>query len=642
MLLSLDIERVEPFADGAPFGEVGAYERVIGKARGEVDPQLPYNRGISLIGHAPLNARGCVEYTTDVFILRPKDPAKGNGHILYEVNNRGRKMLFGNLCDGPQGMNDPKTMADVGNGFPMHRGYTIVWSGWDPGAPRANMGLGLTVPVATHQGGAPIIQTVRDEFISGTRGGTLEVFKLSSEPTSVEQPWARLSVRARAHEPRQELPRSEWTFVDSKSIKLTNGTPLPGHIYEFHYQAQNPKVQSLGFAATRDLVSWLRYDPAAVAATGGKISHALAIGFSQAGRYLRNHISDGFNCDEQRRPVFDGVYSHIAGIGRIFFNTPFAQPARTGTQHEDHDFPENWFPFSTATQVDPMTEAEASLFIESEEFPQFEATNPKLIETNTSTEYWQKGASLLHTDPLGQQDATLPDNSRIYMIAGTQHGGRAGGTSDRGPNVNPRNPHNPMPAVRALLVALDEWVVSGKEPPPSRLPTLADGTLVPADAIGFPAIPGAAVAKATNVIAPSSDWVQMRVPERAEDDPRPHAYRTLVCKVDADGNEVAGIRLPDIAVPLATYTGWNEYKAPYPEGELADRDGSCLPFAADKAARVTNGDPRLSIAERYAGAADYVAKVQATVDALVADRLMLPEDAERVLERARRETRVAS
>ena len=177
------------------------------------------------------------------------------------------------------------------------------------------------------------------------------------------------------------------------------------------------------------------------------------------------------------------------------------------------------------------------------------------------------------------------------MIAGTQHGGRAGATTDPGPNVNPRNPHNPMPAVRALLVALDEWVVSGKEPPPSRVPTLAAGTLVEPDKTGFPAVPGAAVVKVTNQVAPPGDWVNPK--------PADKAYRTLVCKVDADGNEAAGMRLPDIAVPLATYSGWNEYKPPYPKGELADRDGSCLPFAVDKAAREAAGDPRPSIAERY-------------------------------------------
>lgn len=606
MIVSIEIKAVEPLADGAPFGDAGAYERVIGVARGEVDPKAPGNAGIALIDKAPVNAGGKVEYLTDFFILRPRDSAKGNGGILYEVNNRGRKMLIGNLCDGPQGMNDPRTVADLGNGFPLRRGWTIVWSGWDPDAPRANMGLGLTAPVATEDGkagGKPIVQTVRDEFVSGTRGGALESFRLSYEMAA--QDGAKLTVRERQADPPQDVA---WTAIDSKSIKLADGRPKPGYIYQFTYQGTKPKVQGLGFAATRDFVSWLKHDPKALEATGRPITHALAIGFSQAGRYLRHHISCGFNRDEQGRTVFDGIHSHIAGVGRLFFDTPFGQPARTSTQHEDHDAPEAWFPFSTATLDDPISRIRGSLF-------RHDGSDPKLIETNTSTEYWQKGASLLTTDPLGTADVALPDNSRVYMIAGTQHGGRAGATTDAGPNVNPRNPHNPMPAVRGLLVALEEWVVSGKAPPPSRVPALSDGTLVDPDKTGFPAIEGATVVRKTNRIEyPAAG------PERV--------YRTLVSRVDADGNEVAGIRLPDIAVPLATYTGWNEYKPPYPRGELADRDGSCFAFSAAK------------IASRYRDRAAYVAKVQAAVDALVNDRLLLTEDADRYLEKARAESRV--
>jgi hypothetical protein len=479
-----------------------------------------------------------------------------------------------------------------------------VWSGWDPDAPRANMGLGLTAPVATDNG-KPIVQTVRDEFVSGTRGGAIETFKLSYEMAS--QDGARLTVRERQADAPQDVA---WTAIDAKSIKLADGKPKPGYLYEFTYRGTKPKVQGLGFAATRDFISFLRHDPEGRKATGGPITHALAIGFSQAGRYLRHHISDGFNRDEQGRRVFDGIYSHIAGVGRLFFNVPFSQPARTSTQHEDHTAPEAWFPFSTATLEDPLTRQKGSVL-------RGDGCDPKLIETNTSTEYWQKGASLLATDPLGTKDVELPQDSRVYMIAGTQHGGRAGATTDPGPNINPRNPHNPMPAVRALLVALDDWVVKDIAPPPSRLPTLKDGTLVEPDKTGFPAIPGAAVVKVTNRVAPPAG------PGASSG-----AYRTLVCKVDADGNEVAGIRLPDIAVPLAAYTGWNEYKPPYPKGELADRDGSYFAFAADK------------ISARYGNRAGYVAKVQAAVDALVKDRLLLKEDADRYLEKARSESRV--
>ncbi len=625
MLLSVTIQTIERLADGAPFGQAGAYERVTATARGEVDPEAACNRSIALLDKAPRNARGMVDYQTDVFVLRPSDPLKGNRRLLYEVNNRGRKMLFSTLADAPLGGNDPRSAADLGNGFPLQLGFTIVWSGWDPDAPRAKMGLALTAPVATNDG-SPIVQAVRDEFVSGTRVGVLESFKLSHEAASVDPVRARLSVRERASDAPQVLAESQWSFVDRRTIRLCDGQmPRPGFLYEFHYDAVNPKVQGLGFAATRDVVSFLRNDCAALALTGCPMSHALAVGISQAGRYLRDHIGQGFNRDEQGRRVFDGVLSHIAGVGRVFLNAPFAQPARTCTQHEDHGFPENAFPFSSTTMHDPLTGCAGALL-------RLDGSDPLLIEVNTSTEYWQKGASLLHTDPMGKQDVNLPENVRAYLIAGTQHGGRAGTPSDSGPAINPRNPHNPMPAVRALLVALDEWVVSGTPPPPSRVPRFADATLVGPGETGFPAIPGVAVVRATNQIAPPGDWVNPA--------PASQFYRSLVCKVDADGNEVAGIRLPDVAVPLATYTGWNEYRQPYPAGEMADRDGSRIDFAADRAAREAGADPRPSIAERYPSRASYCARIAAVCADLVQDRLLLPPDALAYLERARAEMRI--
>ena len=326
---------------------------------------------------------------------------------------------------------------------------------------------------------------------------------------------------------------------------------------------------------------------------------------------MRDHIAQGFNGDEDGRRVFDGVFTHVAGIGRIFFNTPFGQPFRTRTWHEDHDFPEVEFPHSSASMDDPVTGRSGALM-------RGDATDPLLIETNTSTEYWQKGASLLHTDPLGTRDVALPANVRAYLLAGTQHAGKAGMPTDNGPCANPRNWHDPMPAVRALLVALDDWVASGRAPPDSRVPRIDDGTLVPAEKVAFPAIPGSTLPRAANDAPPLGDWT----------DPVPasRAYVTLVPQVDADGNERAGIRLPDIAVPRGTFTGWNLYAAPYPEGELADRDGSFLAFANTEAER--GNDPRPSLAERYPGTA-YADTVRTVTQALLNDRLLLREDADR-------------
>jgi Alpha/beta hydrolase domain len=627
MITALAIDRVEPVADGRAFGDVGAYERVVGLATGEVDPLCLENRGIANLDKAPRNAEARVAYQTDFFVLRPADAARGNGRLLYEVNNRGRKLLFSNLCAGAQG-NDLKTSADFGDALPLRLGFTIAWSGWDATVARVNAALGMSAPVPT-DAGRPIVRRIRDEFVAGTRPDSpTDTFRLSYAAATPDQAAARLSRRRRSGEARVALPSTAWEFVDARRVRLLPaGTlPAPGTIYELVYVARDPVVLGLGFAATRDFVSHLRYHPAAQSLCGRAPSHALGFGISQAGRYLRDHIAQGFNRDEAGRRVFDGVLAHTAGIGRVFLNEPFAQPFRTATQHEDHDFPENAFPFSTAVMDDPITGRRGSLF-------RRDGCDPLFMQTNTSTEYWQKGASLLHTDPSGRRDTALPKTARVYLIAGTQHAGRSGAPRDRGPNANPRNPHNPMPAVRALLVALDEWVAAGRPPPPSAVPTIDEGTLVPAEATEFPAVPGAALARAANVIAPVDDWTEPRSPARS--------YDTLVCGLDTDGNEIAGVRLPDIAVPLGTYTGWNLYCAPYPEGDLADRDGSFLAFAATEAERRQTGDRRRSVAERYAHRTAYLAQVERVVASLVGARLLLREDAERYIEQARASAVVA-
>jgi hypothetical protein len=305
----------------------------------------------------------------------------------------------------------------------------------------------------------------------------------------------------------------------------------------------------------------------------------------------------------------------------VFLNAEFAQPNRTNTQHEDRTFPENAFPFSSARLTDPVTGRTGGVLRD-------DGFDPLWMETNTSTEYWQKGASLLVTDPLGERDIELPRNARAYLIAGTQHGGQAWMTSAPGSCVNPRNPHSPTPALRALLVALDDWASTGTEPPPSMTPHLKDATFTTTDALKFPAIPGIQTTRRYNQIGVLKDWIRPDM-----DMMRP--YRTYVTQVDADGNEIAGIRLPDISVPLATYTGWNIYRAPFPEGELCDRDGSYKPFAATRAERESANDPRRSLAERYGDHAAYVKQVEDAAAKLVASRVLLNEDAARLIARAR-------
>jgi Alpha/beta hydrolase domain len=633
-IVEIKIDAVEPFAEGQAFGEAGSYLRIAGIAKGEVDPAAPENQVIVDLDKAPRNARGMVEYETDFFILRPAEPQRAGGILVYDVTNRGRKVILGRLDEagGNADTNNPKRAQDVGLGFTLGRGYSLVWSGWDSGAPRANNGMTARFPQAL-ENGEPMVRRIRDEFHIGTRApGKGDVVRLSYPAVSTEPRQARLTVRDRESDIRTEIPADAWEFVDNRSIRLlpAGATFAPFKIYDIWYEATGSTVMGVGFAATRDLVAFLRYQRAdrdgtanpmiPDGAQGSGVDHTLAFGVSQAGRFLRHFLELGMNDDGHGRRIFDGVLSHVAGAGKVFANHSFSMPGRTATQHEDRLYPENWFPFGNAPTTDPFSGTSAAIL-------KGRPTDPLMIEVNTSTEYWQKGASLVHTDPTGRRDAELPPTARAYMIAGTQHGGGPGTDPNPGPCVNPRNPHSAGPALRALLVALEEWVKTGVMPPPSRVPSIAHGTAVAAEAVVMPKVPGFAVAPGANQIAAPVDWVDP--PARLD-----NFYGTRVSAVDADGNEVAGIRLPSIAVPFATYTGWNVYKAQ--PGELADRDGSLIPFTRTKREREAAGDPRPSLEERYGGRDAYVARVEAAAAALVADRLLLPSDAATYVEAARK------
>jgi hypothetical protein len=638
-ITKLSVAAVEPFADGHQFGNAGPYVRVHGVASGELDPDGPEKAVIVDLDKAERNARGMVAYEVDFFILRPAEPRRGSGVLVYDVTNRGRKVILGRLDEAGAGadVNNPKTARDTGLGFTLGRGYTLVWSGWDPEAPRANNGMTARLPAALEDG-KPMVRRIRDEFHIGTRAaGNGDTVRLNYAAVSTDPRQARLVVRDRESDQRSEIPAGAWEFVDARTIRLLPVGSLfaPYKIYEVWYEATGSKVTGVGFAATRDLISFLRYERAdhdggpnpLIAATptlpspasGGRgndaatvaITHALAFGVSQSGRFLRHFLELGMNDDGTGRRVFDGVLTHVAGAGKVFANHSFAMPGRTATQHQDRLYPENWFPFGNAATTDPFSGQKGSLLTG-------RPTDPLIIEVNTSTEYWQKGASLVHTDPTGEKDAELPPNCRVYLIAGTQHGGGPATDPSPGPCVNPRNPHSASPALRALFVALEDWVKSGLAPPPSRVPTIAGGTAVPAEIVKMPTVPGFAIAARANRISAPVDWIDP--PTRLD-----NFYGARVCAVDADGNEIAGIRLPPIAVPLGTYTGWNVYRAQ--PCELCDRDGSLVPFARTRREREAVGDPRPSLGERYGSRAAYVTKVKAAAAALVADRLLLPSDA---------------
>jgi hypothetical protein len=634
-IVEIKTDAVEPFAEGQVFGDASAYLRIKGIAKGELDPAAPKNRAIADLDKAPINARGMIEYEADFFILRPAKLRRANGILVYDVTNRGRKMIL-NLLDDASGTadtNNPKTAQDIGLGFTLGRGYSLVWSGLDSGAPRANNGMAARLPPALEEG-EPMVRRIRDELHIGTRTpGRGDIVRLNYSAVSTDQRKAPLTVRDRESDARTGIPADDWEFVDRQSIRLlpAGACFAPYKIYDLWYEATGSSVLGVGFAATRDLVSFLRYEcadrngtPNPMIADGRgdespEVEHALAFGVSQAGRFLRHFLELGMNDDGSGRRIFDGVLTHVAGAGKVFANHSFAMPGRTATQHEDRFYPENWLPFGNAVTADPFSGNSDAIL-------KGRPTDPLMIEVNTSTEYWQKAASLIHTDPAARRDAELPPGARVYMIAGTQHGGRPGTDPSPGPCVNPRNPHSATPALRALFVALEEWVRTGAAPPRSRVPTIAQGTAVRAEAVEMPPVPGFALAAGANRIGPPVDWVDP--PSRLD-----NFYETRVCAVDADGNEVAGIRLPPIAVPLGTYTGWNVYRAQ--PCELCDRDGSLILFARTRSEREATGDPRPSLEERYGSREIYVARVEAAAAARVADRLLLPADAAAYVRAAR-------
>ncbi len=599
-LTQLTILSQEPFAGGTSFGSAGPYVRIQATARGELDPKDPANAGIAMLDLAPRNARGMVEYDTDVFILRPADPARGNGVLLYDVTNRGNKLLMSWLNDAaepPNGnVNDPRSLADAGNAFTFRRGDTMVWSGWQPEATRADNGMTIRVPVAT-QDGLGIVSRIRHEFIAGTRGvEAMPRIRLPYPVANMET--AHLTVRSRSADTPTPLALDDFAWMDSSTIQLLPfGTmPTPRRIYDLTYEAARPTVDGIGFAAARDLVSHLRTEPG--------IRRTLAIGVSLSGRFLRHFLELGMNRDEAGHRVFDGVLPHIAGAGKVFANEPFAMPFRTATQHEDRFYPEIWPPFGYGPGPSLL---------------RGDGSDPLVIESNTSTEYWQKGASLVHTDAAGA-DVALPPGVRVLLVAGTQHGGHSGSTGTPGYCANPRNSNSAGPALRATLSNLDAWVSAGTLPPDSMVPRRGDETGVPAATVRMPAVPGVTWAPGDNPIGRLMDWTS---PPSAPVQPFP----TMVSAVDADGNEVAGLRLPHLAAPLGTYTGTNVYKDM--PSELCDRDGIFIPFARTRADRERTGDPRLSLEERYGTRDAYAAKVKVAADALVAARLLLTEDAAR-------------
>jgi hypothetical protein len=629
---------------GYSFAGVGQFERIVGIAYGEVDPNDPKNAVITDILLAPRNASGHVEYAHNFYILKPLDLSKGNHKMMYEPPNRGGK-TFATL-NRSSGGNDPGvTITDpvaLAKSFLWPRGYTTVWSGWENGL-GALTGLVATaqLPVATNSG-ATIIGPAYEYIVTGASsfGLNYPAASLSQAPAD-----AKLTHRVHLNDPPVDVPASGWAYTDATgtAIKLTTGNFINNDIYEFSYIAKNPTVNGLGFAAIRDFNSFLRYASADDFGTAnplaGDVTRIYTEISSQPGRLLNDFRHLGFNEDESGRKVFDGMMQWIAAGDGINMNYRWSQTKRTERNRQDHLYAEGVFPFANVTTHDPITDKTDSRYARCEAT----GTCPLAVEIYSSNEYWVKAGSLLHTDPTGTVD--LPDSpyARNYLISSHQHG--VGNAASKGNCQQFLNPLNSAPIQRALFVALDEWSTQGILPPASHVPRLSDGTLVPPlpqSALGFPSIPGVTYTglKTTRYLlnygpgyydgGPAGGIPTINPPVITppyEDNPaNGPIYPSFVPRTDSDGNDIAGVRLPDVTVPLATYTGWALRSGPQ-ANDGCESSGQYIPFAKTQADRLASGDPRPSIEERYPSFGDYYSAVIRAIDGLVKDRLMLCEDA---------------
>ena len=614
----------EPFAEDVP-DKVGRYERIRGRVVYALDPRHEANQGVVDLGLAAQNGEGRVEFYGDFEIIAPLDRSLAQPTVLYDVNNRGRKLW------GAQP-------------FFLRRGYVSVWSGWIAQVRPDPSLLRLEAPVALDEDYVPVTGTVRAEMVTDVATDRLAVSdrrQLAFEPVVRALPRAVLTRRLRERDAPEPIPRDQWEFILTRAARNNEGSGLiegdvaleggfePGVIYELTYEAFGSVVQGAGLAAIRDFVSFLRHDGSSMNplrdARGQSLAQrVIGEGRSQSGRALRMFLYDGFNTDEQGRIVFDGVMPVIAGGGQGFFNHRFASPTRTATEHSGHLYPVDVFPFTYGEETDPFTGRTDSLLRRA----RATGAAPKVMHLDTSSEYWHRSASLVVTDPTGRRDSAIPDDVRIYVFGGSQHS-PARGPSNRG-RLAP-NPNVYQPFLEALFLAMDRWVTDGTAPPPSMHPRIADGTLAGwrEDEAGWTALPG--VDYPTAIQQPDHlDYGEEFATKRRIDNQPPvrsgKRYGVRVPALDEDDNELGVLRMPAVAAPLATYTGWNlrnaEIGAP---DALLGLAGGYIPFPRTKADREASGDPRPSVEERYDSFEAYRAQIMRAAGALVAEGYLLDE-----------------
>jgi hypothetical protein len=621
----VDITHRTDVLNGRVYANAGAYEWLHGRAHFTLDPAHARNQAVVDIALAPKNAKGLIEYSADLVILRPKDAAKANGVVVFDVVNRGRETILEYLNRGNRTAKHG-TEEFVGDDFLLKQGVTLVWLGWQQDLPEGLNLLRMSGPVIES-----LSSLVYGDAVVTARSSEISLGDRLSIPYAVsdmKSPQAWLSVAASRTAPEQLVPRDQWSFARMRDGTLTD-SPLhihlkggfePGAYYRFAYPVKGSLIAGLSLTGIRDLMSWIRYDPAAIV----KGKHTLAFGISQSGRFLRQFLHEGFNADLQGRPVFDGMMVHIAGGARRGFNERFAQPSRTQGSRV--------FPFTDLDQTDHETGERGGILMRA----RADKVVPKIIYTHSSWEYWGSAASTVQTTVDGSRDFELAETSRAYLLAATQHVPSAWPPRDQ-PATRGQLLPNPLdyrPVLRALYVALDQWVRAGTEPPPSAYPRLADRNLVTRGELNEK---GYATRKTGNpqlaVRLDNGEKVSgifTRVPPKAG-----KPYATFVPQVDDDGNEAGGVHVPELAVPIATYTGWNlRHPSTGAPGDLVQLVGAYYPFARTRTEREKAGDPRLSIAERYTSREDFLARVEKVARELAGKRLLLVDDIKYIMQRA--------
>lgn len=613
-LSNLEVIRNEPVLSGKAFGIAGSYRKLSGKAHFTLDPNAASSQAIVDLKLAPRNSAGLVEFDADFYLLTPTDPAKSNGKLLYEVGNRGTKAAL-RVFQRAEPAADPATPQHFGDGFLMEQGYSILWMGWQWDVPEGRMRMNL--PIAT-ENGAPIHGQVRGNFILYKRSATAELADrnhLAYEPANMDNPEDTMTIRDTATGAAQPIPRADWQMLPEGKVSLKGGF-APGMIYDVIYKAKNPRVLGASFAATRDLITYFK---SASNKNLPSIKLAYGWGVSQSGRYLRHFIYEGFNEQEVGGKVFDAVFDEVGGAGRGSFNNRFGQASRDAEQHFNFFFPVDIFPFTDSPATDPFTKQTDALLARAEA----KKVTPLIFHVLSSSEYYNRAGSLIHTDPEGKADVAPPATSRIYLISSTPHfpgtfpPSRQGGAEPE--TAAALNPLSRTPIMRALFMALDAWACLGISPPDSQYPKLSNQTLVAPTSANWPSIP--------NLVLPPPALKVYQLDFATEPPKIGPQYTTLVPALDANGHDVAGIRHPAIAAPLATYTGWNyRHQSSGASSELAGETGSILPFAKTKAMRNVVTDSRLSIAERYPTREHYLGLYTAAAQALIRNRFLLAID----------------